>query len=184
MSERQYAMPHDLPVATTPLEGNELAMFEQGGQLVQTPYSALTGEVAEHAEKHQIDGEDPIGTLDNIDGGIPYLDTNGMLDTRVSDASTTTKGKVQLAADGEEDATKAVSGTDGRLKDARPPTAHASEHIAGTDVIDDATVSNSGLMSAADKVKADATIPAYIPTADQKAALAGTEGAPSGTNKY
>jgi len=184
MSERQYAMPHDLPVATTPLEGNELAMFEQGGQLVQAPYSALTGEVAEHAEKHQIDGEDPIGTLDNIDGGIPYLDTNGMLDTRVSDASTTTKGKVQLATDGEEDATKAVSGTDGRLKDARPPTAHASEHVAGSDVIDDATTTNSGLMSAADKAKADATNPDYIPTADQKAAMAGSYGSPSATNRF
>ena len=184
MSERQYAMPHDLPVAITPLGGTELAMFEQGGQLVQAPYSALTGDVAEHAEKHQIDGEDPIGTLDNIDGGIPYLDTNGMLDSRVSDASTTTKGKVQLAADGEEDATKAVNGTDSRLSDARAPTAHASQHIAGDDVIPDATVSNAGLMSAEDKVKADATFPEYIPTADQKAALAGSYGTPSDTNRF
>jgi len=39
-------------------------------------------------------------------------------------------------------------------------------------------------MSAADKVKADATIPAYIPTADQKAALVGTEGTPSSSNPF
>lgn len=39
-------------------------------------------------------------------------------------ASTTQKGDVQLASNGEADPEKAVSSTDSRLSDARPPTAH------------------------------------------------------------
>ena len=50
---------------------------------------------------------------------IPKLDANGRIDTRVSDASTTRAGKVMLATDGEESATKAVAADDSRLDDAR-----------------------------------------------------------------
>ena len=184
MAEREFRTTPQWPIATTPLSGDELVEVWKDGKQYYVPFSELGGIPAAHQGSHQRGGSDAVGTLDNDAYAIPYLDADGLIDSRVSDASTATKGKVQLATDGEEDATKAVNGTDGRLSDARPPTAHAAQHIAGTDVIDDATVSNSGLMSAADKVKADATIPAYIPTADQKAALAGTEGTASGTNKY
>ena len=184
MAEREFRTTPQWPIATTPLNPEDFVEVWQGGKQRYVPYGELGGTPAAHAGSHKHDGTDEIGTLDNLAYEIPKLDADGYLNTRVSDASATNKGIVQLAADGEEDATKAVSGTDGRLKDARPPTAHASEHVAGSDVIPDATVSNSGLMSAEDKVKADATNPAYIPTEDQKAALAGSYGTPSATNKY
>lgn len=48
----------------------------------------------------------------------------------------------------------------------------------------DATTSASGFLSASDKVKLNAVTTANLPSADEKAALAGTSGtAPSGTNK-
>ncbi|TAH46232.1 MAG: hypothetical protein EWM51_12150, partial [Treponema sp.] len=184
MAEREFRTTPQWPIATTPLSGDELVEVWKGGKQYYVPFSELGGMPAAHSGTHKHGGDDEVGTLDNLAYEIPKLDADGYLNTRVSDASATNKGIVQLATDGEEDASKPPASTDSRLKDARPPTAHAAQHIAGTDVIADATVSNSGLMSAADKVKADATIPAYIPTADQKDALVGSYGTPSATNKY
>ena len=184
MAEREFRTTPQWPIATTPLSGDELVEIWKDGKQYYVPFSELGGIPAAHQGSHQRGGADAVGTLEKTAYAIPYLESDGTIDTRVSDASTTVKGKVQLATSGEESATKAVTGTDARLSDARAPTAHAEQHIAGTDVIADATVSNSGLMSAADKVKADATIPEYIPTADQKAALVGTYGTPSETNRY
>jgi hypothetical protein len=68
----------------------------------------------------------------------------------VPDASTTVKGAVELATDGETTAGLAVQANDGRLSNARTPTLHASTHVTGgTDKIRDATASVDGLMTAA-----------------------------------
>jgi hypothetical protein len=74
----------------------------------------------------------------------------------VPDASTTTKGAVELATDGEVAAGLAVQADDSRLSDARTPTAHASTHVTGgTDKIRDATAAQDGLMTAAYASKLD-----------------------------
>jgi hypothetical protein len=75
----------------------------------------------------------------------------------VPDASTTVKGAVELATDGETTAGLAVQANDGRLSNARAPTAHASTHVTGgTDKIRDASASQDGLMTTAYASKLDA----------------------------
>lgn len=49
----------------------------------------------------------------------------------VVDATTTVKGKVELATDGEDAANVVVQGNDSRLDNARTPTVHASSHLDG-----------------------------------------------------
>jgi len=74
----------------------------------------------------------------------------------VPDASTTVKGAVELATDGEVAAGLAVQANDARLSNARTPTAHASSHVTGgTDKIRDATASQDGLMTTAYASKLD-----------------------------
>jgi hypothetical protein len=74
----------------------------------------------------------------------------------VPDASTTTKGAVELATSAETTAGLAVQASDTRLSDARTPTAHASSHVGtGSDKIRDATASQDGLMTAAYASKLD-----------------------------
>jgi hypothetical protein len=74
----------------------------------------------------------------------------------VPDASTTTKGAVELATDGESAAGLAVQANDSRLSNSRTPTAHASTHVTGgTDKIRDATSAQDGLMTAAYASKLD-----------------------------
>lgn len=71
---------------------------------------------------------------------IPIADANGKLDGWITDASTSAKGKVQLATDGESVASKAVQANDTRLSNARTPTAHASTHKhGGSDEVASAT---------------------------------------------
>jgi len=55
---------------------------------------------------------------------IPIADGSGKLDTWVTDGSTTVKGKVELATDGEVASGVVVQGNDVRLSDARTPLAH------------------------------------------------------------
>jgi len=90
----------------------------------------------------------------------------------VADASTTTKGVVELAADGETTAGLAVQANDARLSDSRTPTAHASSHVTGgTDKIRDATASQDGLMTTAYASKLDAI--SGTNTGDQTISLSG-----------
>jgi len=63
---------------------------------------------------------------------IVIADGSGKIDTWVSDATTSTKGKVQLATSGEVSSSKAVNATDSRLADSRPPTGSASGDLSGT----------------------------------------------------
>jgi hypothetical protein len=67
---------------------------------------------------------------------IPIADSGGKVDGWVSDGSTTVKGKVELATDGETGAGVVVQGNDARLSNARTPTSHASSHMsAGADPV-------------------------------------------------
>lgn len=52
---------------------------------------------------------------------IPISDGSGKLDTWISDGNTTTKGKLQLATDGEVSSAKAVAANDVRLSNSRTP---------------------------------------------------------------
>lgn len=80
----------------------------------QINVAGLSGELADpqppktHGAEHASDGGDPIPA-----------------------ATTTTRGTVELATDGESAAGLAVQANDGRLSDPRPPSAHASTHAAG-----------------------------------------------------
>lgn len=68
---------------------------------------------------------------------------------------------------------KYVTNEDSRMSDARTPTVHKTSHATGgSDAI---TPSDIGAAASTDT---------RFPTSDQKAALAGTSGSPSSTNKY
>lgn len=72
--------------------------------------------------------------------------TAGQAKANVPDATTTTKGAVELATSGEASAGVVVQGNDARLSDARTPTAHASSHAeAGSDRITALALANNGL---------------------------------------
>jgi len=181
MSVRTYEQISDLPQGITPVSGTELVELEQNGVSRKFTMTELGGITAAHQGTHQFSGSDPIGTHDQVANAIPYLNADGKIDDHVSDASTTAKGKIQLATDGGTTAGTAVQANDGRLSNARAPTGHASTHYGvGDDLIPNATAEASGLMSNADKTKLDN----QLPTADEKAALAGVGGTPSGSNKY
>jgi len=91
-----------------------------------------------------------------------------------------------------------VAGLSGELADAQIPKAHALDSIYHTGVISDvqhgsrgngtlhsvATSSVNGFLSSTDKTKVDSLDLALIPTAGEKAALAGTSGTPSDSNRY
>ena len=77
---------------------NGLASLSAGSLVVQNPANATATATASK---------------------IPIADGSGKLDTWVSDASTTVKGKVELATDGEATAGLAVQANDGRLNDGK-----------------------------------------------------------------
>jgi hypothetical protein len=75
--------------------------------------------------------------------------------TDIQDGSTTQKGVVQLATDGESTAGEVVNSNDSRLSNARTPSAHAATHVNGTDDIQSATAAQKGLATAAQITKLD-----------------------------
>ena len=88
-----------------------------------------------HATSHKPGGSDEVAT------GTPTVDSipksGGILPTIhpdwIQDATTGSKGKVELAVDGEVAANVVVQGNDARLSDARTPLAHATTHEGGSD---------------------------------------------------
>ena len=86
-------------------------------------------------------------------GKIPIADGSAKLDGWISaDAAAGTASLRTLSNTG----TSACAGNDSRLSDNRTPTAHASSHATGGDVIPTAVAGVSpGLLSAADKTKID-----------------------------
>ena len=185
MADREYRQISDLPTGITPITGAEIVELEQDGVSRKFSMVALSGVVAEHEDKHQFGGDDPVGTHDLVANAIPYLGADGTIDSRVSDASTTVKGKVQLSTDGGTDAGTVVQATDGRLTDARDPTEHASTHMPDdTDPIALATTSAPGLMGNGDKTKLDSIDTSLLLTTAQKGALTGSYGAPGPDNVF
>ena len=83
-----------------------------------------------HAASHKHGGSDELATATPAANAVPKADASGRLDAWLTDASTSTKGKVQLAADGGATAGLAVQANDARLSNARTPTAHAASHAA------------------------------------------------------
>ena len=165
MAERAYVRTPDMPDAVRPFTGTEYAELWQGdettGKMVKVPYNELQGNPIAHQLSHKLNGSDQLGNNNPAPNIHPISDSSGKLDTWISDASTTVKGKVQLATDGESSALKATASNDGRLINARAPTLHGSTHnIGGGDEI-------SGL-----------------PSAGEKAAMAGSYGTPSDSNRY
>ena len=93
---------------------------------VSSGYATIT-----HATQHKHGGSDEIATATPAANAIPKADSGGKLDGWLSDASTTSKGKVQLAPDGDTSSGKAVQGNDARLSNARTPSSHATSHKHG-----------------------------------------------------
>lgn len=102
----------------------------ENGGADEISVAGLSGELADaqtpktHATSHQHGGADEVATATSAANAIPKGDAAGKLDTWISDASTTVKGKVELATDGETAAGVAVQGNDARLSNARTPLAH------------------------------------------------------------
>lgn len=63
---------------------------------------------------------------------VPISDGSGKLDTWISDGTTSTKGKLQLANSAEVSSSKAVNAADSRLADSRTPTGSAGGDLSGT----------------------------------------------------
>lgn len=181
---RKYNTTPDYPSVTLPLNGTEITEIWQGGKQKQGPLSLLGGTPSSHAESHKNGGADEVGTETPAGYAIPKADSDGTIDAWVSDGSTSKKGKVQIAASGESSAGKVMASDDARGSNARTPLAHQESHITGSDQIPIATTSEKGLLSAAMAIKLAAINETLIPTTDQKAALAGSTGTPSASNKY
>lgn len=134
MSEREFSKISGLPVAIQPIASNTIVEIETAdGQSFQAPFSALGGMPSSHGSTHQDGGSDEIGTEFPTANAIPKADDAGQLNDWIADASTSVKGKVQLAANNESAANKAVQSNDTRMSNARMPTAHAASHLGGTD---------------------------------------------------
>lgn len=119
-------------------QANGLASLDASSKVVQDPVNAT-----------------PTPTASKI----PIADGSGKLDGWVSDASTSTKGKVQLATDGENVSGKVVQANDTRLSNSRTPTSHASTHQhGGSDEVATATPTPNAIPKANASGKLDSWI--------------------------
>lgn len=161
MSERLLSKISGLPSHVGKPASTAIVELEtEDGQSFNAPFSALGGMPDSHASTHQHGGSDEIGVDEPAANAIPKADAAGKLDAWISAADTTRPGVVQLAADDEESASKAVKADDPRLSDARPAASHGSTHAGlSSDPIPTATTTESGLMSPLDKQKLDGLSP-------------------------
>ena len=116
-----------LPDATTSVKGK--VQLASTGQQDATKVPKATGaEIASiltaggysyasltHASSHQHGGADEIATATPAANAIPKTDGSGKLDSWISDASASAKGKVQLAPDGGTTSETVVQANDTRL---------------------------------------------------------------------
>ena len=191
---REHKTTPQYPIIALPLEDTDIVEVWRDGKQYHVPFAALGGVPDAHAPSHGLNGTDPVGTDTPDPNVIPVSDGQGTLDSWISDASTTKKGKVQLADSLESAAGKAMQSNDPRGSNARTPTAHVDSHLTGSDQIPDATTSARGLMGNGDKSKLEAIDTELIPSNDEKAALgvlspvvgalAGTSGVPSASNPF
>lgn len=117
---------HSLLLGTGTVTASALTAFTAGST---APATSVVAPKA-HAASHQNGGADEVATATPAANAIPKADGSGKLDGWLTDASTSAKGKVQLASDGGTTAATAVQATDSRLSNARTPTAHAASHAA------------------------------------------------------
>ena len=132
MATRQHKNTAQYSPLPLPLVGTEQVEVWRDGKQYQTTLSVLGGNPGPHGESHE-SGTDKIGTQTPTADAIVRGDDNGQVNDWVADASTSVKGKVQLAAHNEEAANKVMQSDDPRNKNARPPTAHAASHLGGSD---------------------------------------------------
>ena len=132
MATRQHKNTSQYSPLPLPLEGTEQVEVWRNGKQYQTTLDVLGGNPGPHGESHE-SGTDRIGTQTPTADAIVRGDDNGQVNDWIADASTSVKGKVQLAANNESAANKAVQSNDTRMSNARTPTAHAASHIGGTD---------------------------------------------------
>lgn len=140
-----------------------------------------------HGITHAGDGPDPLAAASGSVAGLMSSTDKTKLDSVTAANQPTAGEKAALAGtSGAPGAgNKYTTDADARNTNARTPSTHAASHKGGgSDAIDIATGALSGLLSAADKTKLDAVTTANIPSAGEKAALAGTSGAPGAGNKY
>ena len=96
--------------------GFQLSGLTASNKRILTPLDKnYTLEETAHKAKHQHGGADEVATATAAANAIPKADASGKLDTWITDATTTAKGKVELATDGETAASVAVQGSDSRL---------------------------------------------------------------------
>lgn len=99
---------------------NHHTRHENGGA-DEINVAGLSGELVDpqppktHASSHQNGGADEVATATAAANAVPKADASGKLDTWISDGSTTAKGKVELATNGEASAGVVVQGNDTRL---------------------------------------------------------------------
>ena len=132
MATRQHKNTAQYSPLPLPLAGTEQVEVWRDGKQYQTTLDVLGGNPGPHGESHE-SGTDKIGTQTPTADAIVRGDDNGQVNDWVADASTSVKGKVQLAAHNEEAANKVMQSDDPRNKNARPPTAHAASHLGGPD---------------------------------------------------
>lgn len=101
-----------------------LVTLERAAERTRGAEYPVSGVPGLHASTHKHGGADEVATATPGANAIPKADAAGDLDAWVSDASTTVKGKVELATSAETAAGLAVQASDTRLSDARTPTAH------------------------------------------------------------
>jgi hypothetical protein len=101
-----------------------LMTLERAAERTRGAEYPVSGIPGLHASTHKHGGADEVATATPAANAIPKADAAGDLDAWVSDASTTVKGKVELATSAETAAGLAVQASDTRLSDARTPTAH------------------------------------------------------------
>ena len=132
MATRQHKNTAQYSPLPLPLAGTEQVEVWRDGKQYQTTLDVLGGNPGPHGESHE-SGTDKIGTQTPTADAVVRGDDNGQVNDWVANASTSVKGKVQLATDGESAASKAVQANDSRLSNSRTPTAHAASHLGGTD---------------------------------------------------
>jgi hypothetical protein len=113
--------------ATTVCVGDDARLSDARTPLAHThPESEVTNLVSDLAAKAPT--ARLINTTAPLAGGG---DLSADRTLTISDATTTAKGAVELATDGESAANVVVQGNDARMSNARTPTAHATSHQPG-----------------------------------------------------
>lgn len=153
---------HAATSKTTPVDADELPLVDSAASwgLKKLTWANLKATLKTYldtiysAAGHNHSGVyDPAGTASSAMSshtGAPDPHSQYALESALGTAATHNVPATGNAASGE-----VVKGSDTRLSDSRPPTAHAASHTNGTDDIQDATAAQKGLATAAQITKLD-----------------------------